>query len=187
MSIQDDTEYQDDDGQAEQDNLRELREAAKSGKAAKAEADSLKRELAFSKAGIDTESAKGKMFVRAYDGDLDTAQIKAQFEELFGGGDGAPQGEPGVSDEERAAEQEALRTQTQERRDITSAGSDHAPPPEPDLISAGYKAFEDAIEQGRPRETAFKEILSGHIAAANAGQKNAVWTGWSDEDMDGWR
>lgn len=166
----------------QQDNLRELREAAERGKQAKREADEAKRELAFAKAGIDTDSPKGRMFVKAYDGELDGAAIKAQFEELFG----TPQDPAAeVVDEVEEARQEALRQQTAERRDLTAAGHDEAPPPAPDMVHQAYQEFEAAMNSGQSRELAFRHVLGGHIAAANAGQPGAVWTGqWDDEQID---
>lgn len=181
----DDTTY--DDQEAEQDNLRDLREAAKGGKAAKAEAEALRRDLAFAKAGIDIDTPKGKMFAKSYEGELNAADIKAGYEDIFGASQAAPAADDGQEDEAaRAARDEALRQQTQERRDLTAAGSEQSPPPTADLVKEGYAKFEEALNSGKPRELAFKEILSGHIGAANAGQKNAVWTGWSDEELDGW-
>lgn len=181
MSTQDDIDYEDDQEQ-QQDNLRELRQAAKDGKSAKVEAEGLKRELAFARAGIDTESPKGKMFVKAYDGDLESGAIRASFEELFG----APQPEvPEVPVEDEAAT-EALRQQTADRRDFSAGTTEAAPPSDPDFIKQGYARMEAAIASGRTREVAFREALSGHIEAANAGQKGATFNGWTDEELDGW-
>jgi hypothetical protein len=185
MSIQDDQYTEDGTDADHEDNLRDLREAAKGGKAAKAEAESLRRDLAFAKAGIDIDTPKGKMFAKSYEGELNAADIKAGFEDIFGTSEAAP---PSEQEDEaaRAARAEELRQQTQERRDLTAAGSEQSPPPTTDFVKEGYAKFEQALSSGKPREMAFKEALSGHIAAANAGQPGAVWTGWSDEDLDGW-
>lgn len=178
MSSQD-QDYEDDD---QQDNLRDLREAAERGKASKAEAEAAKRELAFAKAGIDTDSKQGKMFVKAYDGDLDKTAIKTEFAEMFGIGD--------VNGTEQLVEQEAAeeqkRQQTQERRDLTSQAPEHAEPPPPDLIKDGYAKYEAAMASGVPQERAFRDILEGHIGAAAAGQAGATWNGWTPEEMDGY-
>lgn len=170
------------DEQDQQDNLRELREAAARGKEAKADADAARRELAFAKAGIDTDSPKGKMFVKAYDGELDGAAIKAQFEELFGTPQAASE-ETGDTPEEEAR-QEALRQQTAERRDLTAQGADHQPPPAPDMVEQAFKEFDTAVSNGQSRDIAFRHVMSGMIAAANAEQPGAVWTGWTDEQLD---
>lgn len=164
--------------QDQQESLRDLREAAARGKEAKADAEAARRELAFAKAGIDTDSPKGKMFVKAYDGELDSAAIKAQFDDLFG----VPAAESTEVEDE--AEQEALRQQTAERRDLIAAGADHQPPPAPDLVEQAFKEFDAAVTNGQSRDIAFRHVMSGMIAAANAGQPGAVWTGWTDEQLD---
>ena len=64
--------------------VRKLEQEAKEGKRAKKEADeakvdaqNAKRELALMKAGIDLESPTGKLFVKAYDGEITVEAIKA--------------------------------------------------------------------------------------------------------------
>ena len=64
--------------------VRKLEQDAKEGKRAKKEADeakleaqNAKRELALMKAGIDLESPTGKLFVKAYDGEITVEAIKA--------------------------------------------------------------------------------------------------------------
>ena len=64
--------------------VRDLEKQAKAGKIAKreadearAEADHAKRELALMKAGIDMNSPTGKLFVKAYDGEISVDAIKA--------------------------------------------------------------------------------------------------------------
>ena len=55
--------------------IKELRDAADRGKEAIAERDLLKREVAFMKAGVDTDSKAGQLLFKAYDGELDTESI----------------------------------------------------------------------------------------------------------------
>ena len=64
--------------------VRDLEKQAKAGKAAtreaneaKAEANAAKRELALMKAGINLDSPTGKLFVKAYDGEISVEAIKA--------------------------------------------------------------------------------------------------------------
>jgi len=64
--------------------VRKLEQDAKEGKRAKKEADeakleaqNAKRELALMKAGIDLDSPTGKLFVKAYDGEITVEAIKA--------------------------------------------------------------------------------------------------------------
>ena len=60
------------------EDIRALEESAARAK----EADSLKRELAFAKAGLDTESKLGKMFFNSYEGDLTKEALLAEAQEI---------------------------------------------------------------------------------------------------------
>jgi hypothetical protein len=66
-----------DDDEDERQTPAELREAAKRGAKAKAEADALKRENAFLRAGIDPDDTRLRYFVKGYEGDLDPTVIRA--------------------------------------------------------------------------------------------------------------
>jgi hypothetical protein len=182
MSVQDDQDFETDE-QEPVETPQELRAAAKAGKAAKVEAEAARRELAFTKAGIDTDSDRGQMFMDSYKGELDKDAIKTKFDSIFGTVE-APNDDQ--DEAERAAAEEELKRQTQDRRDLTSAGTEHTPPSEGSLIDAGYQRMQEALNDGRPMEIAFREALGGTLAAANQGDPRAVWTGWSDEELEGW-
>jgi len=62
--------------------IRNLRAAANSGKKAEAEAQEAKRELAFMKAGINTDDKVGRMLFSTYDGDLEPDAIKTAADGL---------------------------------------------------------------------------------------------------------
>ena len=62
--------------------IKELRDAADRGREAMQERDQLKREMAFMKAGVDTDSKAGQLLFKAYDGELDTEAIQAEWQEL---------------------------------------------------------------------------------------------------------
>jgi hypothetical protein len=63
--------------------LKLLRQQLKESRGAAKEAASSKRELAFLKAGVDTETKAGKLLLKAYDGDLsDVEALKAEAAEL---------------------------------------------------------------------------------------------------------
>lgn len=68
------------DDQQQQDgenpNLRQLRKKAKDHDTVAAERDQARRELAFFKAGIP-DSKVGELFMKAYDGEPDTAAIRS--------------------------------------------------------------------------------------------------------------
>ena len=62
--------------------IKDLREAAERGRKATQELDDIKREMAFIKAGVDTESKAGQLLYKAYDGELETELIQAEASEL---------------------------------------------------------------------------------------------------------
>lgn len=95
-----------DDPQPEQDNavIRNLRAQADEGKAARAEADAARRELAFVKAGIDPDDPQQGYFVRGYQGDITADAIKTAATDAGFLGQAITTSEPqGMSDAERAA------------------------------------------------------------------------------------
>jgi len=72
-----------DDSAGNDGNIKALREAAEAGKAATKELENAKRELAFAKAGIDTDTKLGSMLAKTYEGDLtDVEALKAEWNEL---------------------------------------------------------------------------------------------------------
>ena len=78
--------------QDQQDSPRALREAANRAGKFKAEAESLRRENAFLKAGINSDDPRLSYFVKGYDGDLDPQTIrKAAVEAGFIQPPGTPQ------------------------------------------------------------------------------------------------
>lgn len=61
--------------------LKESRSQLKAANDAKSEGEIAKRELAFIKAGIDTNNATAKLLLKTYDGELTMEAIKASGEE----------------------------------------------------------------------------------------------------------
>ena len=82
MPTDDNDDFQDDDNTGE--TPAQLREAANRAKQHKAEAEAAKRELAFVKAGIDTDSKLGKLLLASYDGELTVDAIKEYTSDLPG-------------------------------------------------------------------------------------------------------
>jgi len=71
--------YEDDDFDSnEEDNsIPNLRKAASRSKKLEAENQALKRQIAFSKAGISLDDPKMKYFIKGYEGDMESDNIKA--------------------------------------------------------------------------------------------------------------
>lgn len=170
-------QYQDDEDQ--QKDLRDLREAADRGNKATKEADALRKELAFTKAGIDTDTPLGKMFARSYDGDLDVAKVKESWAEIAP----APQGEVPV---QKAPEADRVQLEeTATRRNLTAGGAGDTPTeqPDPDPVERGYTEFHERMAKGERRETAAGAVIGSLIEAANRGDERALVTPWTDEQL----
>jgi len=80
MSInQYDDDYSDDDEASEnsgQGNIRDLRRAANKSKKLENELSSLKRELAFARAGLPLDDPKMNYFIKGYDGEMTAESIR---------------------------------------------------------------------------------------------------------------
>lgn len=147
------------------DNIANLRKAADEGKAARQEAEALKRELAFTRAGIDTSSKLGQMFSKSYDGELDIEAIKAEATEI-----GAIKAATPPEPEKPAVDE----NETKERQDLASNSGTPGSPPEVNPYQAGLKNFEEMIANGSSRENAAGSAYFEIIKAAQAGDKRVI-------------
>jgi len=138
-------------------SIKELRDAADRGKKATQELDAMKREMAFLKAGVDTDTKAGQLLYKAYDGDLETAAIQAEWSELVPAA-AAPPPEPETVD--------ATDTQvSQQRQDL--AGD--SVPPENQTESpydAGHREFRTMMDEGRPKEDSAARFVHTVLEAA---------------------
>lgn len=139
------------------DNLKDLRKAADEGRKARDEAERLKRELAFAKAGIDVDSAVGKMMFKAYDGELDKDTLTTAAREV-----GAIKDAPAAPDEPNETE----RAQTRERADLAHDSGTPSLANSGDPFRNAEEAFKEAVRNGDRRDLAFgaamTEILEAH-------------------------
>jgi thioredoxin-like negative regulator of GroEL len=115
------------------DSERELRKAAEAKAAAGEQAQ---RELAFVKAGIDTDKGGGKLLFKSYDGEMTADAIRKAAEEY----DIIP-----------TSQQESVKEELAGLQGIEQAGSNASAPTPPDLISQirGAKSPQEAIELAR--------------------------------------
>lgn len=139
------------EGQETHDEPSELRKAADRGRAATAENETLKRELAFAKAGIDTDSKAGKMLLKSYEGDLTAEAIKAEAEEI-----GLFQPKVPASTETATAEE---REQTEIRAGLSTGSTAVGSPPDEDPQTAGLRAGFEARKQGASHTESFIAAL----------------------------
>ena len=138
-------------------SIKELRDAADRGKKATQELDAMKREMAFLKAGVDTDTKAGQLLYKAYDGDLETAAIQAEWSELVPAA-AAPPPEPETVD--------ATDTQvSQQRQDL--AGDSIPPDNQTESpYDAGHRAFKEKVDAGRPTEDSAARFIHTVLEAA---------------------
>lgn len=96
---------------------KQLRDAAKRAAKNAERAEKAERELAFLKAGVDTESALGKLIVEGYKGELTTEAIKAFVGEL-------PQAKTDTNEEQQLDEGEDKSTEERQTLASGAAGDD---------------------------------------------------------------
>ena len=136
-------------------SIKELRDAADRGKKASQELDAMKREMAFLKAGVDTDTKAGQLLFKAYDGELDTESLQAEWSELAPTA-ATPPSEPDTTDDARVSQQ---------RQDL--AGD--SVPPENQTESpydAGHREFREMMDAGRPKEDSAARFINTVLEAA---------------------
>ena len=137
--------------------IKELRDAAERGKKATQELDAVKRERAFLKAGVDTDTKAGQLLYKAYDGELETGLIQAEWQELVPGA-AVPPPEPETVD--------ATDTRVAEQRQELAGDS---VPPENQTESpydAGHREFKEMMDAGRPKEDSAARFIHTVLEAA---------------------
>ena len=137
--------------------IKELRDAADRGKKATQELDAMKREMAFLKAGVDTDTKAGQLLYKAYDGELETEAIQAEWSELVPG-TAAPPPEPETVD--------ATDTQVAEQR--RELAGDSVPPgtQTESPYDAGHREFKAMMDAGRPKEDSAARFIHTVLEAA---------------------
>lgn len=131
-----DDDYSDDDVETTQDpgDIKSLRRAANSKKKLEQELMAAKRELAFTKAGIDPDDPKMRYFVKGYEGDLSAEAVRqAALEAGF------------LASQTQAPDPaQVAATQAQDRVMSAAAGA----VVEDSSEAAAYARMEQAMEEG---------------------------------------
>lgn len=154
-----------DQEQHEGENIANLRKAADDAKAARAELEAMKRQMAFVKAGVDVDTKLGQMLLKTYDGDLDIEAIKAEATEIGAIKSAvAPEPEGPVVDE----------NETRERQDLASNAGTPSSSEGADPHTTALKNFEEARVSGLTREDAAGSAYFEIIKAAQAGDKRVL-------------
>ena len=136
--------------------IKELRDAADRGRKATQELDTMKREMAFLKAGVDTDTKAGQLLFKAYDGELETELIQAEWVELV----------PGAAVPQAAEAVDATDTQVAgQRREL--AGDSVPPGTQTESpYDAGHREFREMMDAGRPKEDSAARFIHTVLEAA---------------------
>jgi hypothetical protein len=153
-----DTPDENETPEQEADNLRALREAAASGKSAQAEAAAARKELAFVKAGIDTDAGVGKLLLQQFDGEPTKEAVLAAAAEY-----GITVGTPEPAEVEIPADEQA---QTRERAALATGAEVPGGTPDPDPYAAGYAEYNQLRETGVPLADAADAVIGRVFEAA---------------------
>lgn len=177
---------------AEQANnpLREAREAARRQHARAKEleeaataAAALERELAFTKAGVDTDSLAGAIFARGYDGELTKEAIQAAAASFNLGAPAAtatPAPEPTVDTPLQEGEAALLGAPQQ-----LSGTPPTTEPPAEDPYLAAQKVHDGMIDDGLAADVAIGQAFNSLVNAANAGDRRVIIDSRSAQALGG--
>lgn len=135
--------------ESESEVIRTLREQAKEGKRSQAEAESLRRELAFTKAGIDPDDPRQSYFVKGYQGDLTSDAIKAEAEKA------------GFLTQIDTSEPQGM-TEAERTAFRATAEAAAAPPPQP-VVEDLYEGFRGLTHRGGESPEQFGIRLAQHL------------------------
>ena len=126
---------------------------------------SAQRELTFIKAGINSDSPLGRLFMKSYEGELNPEAIQAEWSALNGAVAPAPPAEE-------------IDTSAQERSSLASgaASDDHGGV---DPRHEGLNRAEEMMKTGASWEDAAGSFLRGLVSAANQGDERVIVRGKS--------
>lgn len=200
----------DDAGDIDSDDITKVRAALKreqkrrkDAEAAAQEGSTARRELTFLRAGVDLDSAVGKLFAKAYDGELDPEAIKTQWSEIAPSGATPPAsaettteppaatGEPpsGLSDAEAAelaARRAALTSNTSPPGEEPSSPLGQAMMDAAFHAQGGARARPGGGMSPKARDAAFDVLFERAAAGDPAAVFKKPTEHWADA-TDRWR
>lgn len=166
--------------------IQAAREAAERNAGAAARIPDLERENALLRAvpGELLDTPLGKMFAKSYDGPKDRDSILEAAVEVGLVAGERPVVPPNPDDPS------VLLQQT---RQAVNQGA--VPPMTPEQIAEqerlahspqerGLTDFQNALKEGRTRKQASAFFFDSMIGSAQKGDERAIWTGWSDQELE---
>jgi len=157
------------------DNLQDLRDAAERGRLATGENSDLKREMAFLKAGIDTDSKIGGMLLKTYEGELDVEAIRAEAGAI-----------PGFLTENQVVDVDETDTTSQENLDLQNLRDNMSTGDAPtgEQVNAqdlAMQEFSEAIKSGASRKDSAAAYFGTLLTEAANGNQSAIFdqAGWN--------
>lgn len=163
---------QTEENENEPEGIKQLREQARQASELQKQLDAQKRELAFAKAGVDTESKLGSMLFKTFDGDLSSDAIQAEAKEI------------GLLKTEQAStegQQPLASTETQQtdqRQQLASGSLDDGTAPgqttgeDPQL--AGIRETRERLKAGEAPDNAFQSYVQHVVQAAVDGDQRVL-------------
>lgn len=165
----------------DRDRFREMRKAARRSRAADREREQAQRELAMVKAGIDTDTRLGQMFLKTYEGPLDKEAVKAAALEVPGlllepaSPPPPTNADQGASPPPPTPEPQVDPNMTDER-DRLHSGGDAPGQINEDPILLGKKRAEEVLVRGGTEEDAMVANLRTLYEAAAEGDDRVIWS-----------
>ncbi len=153
---------------ADPNGIKELRDAADRGREAIQERDQLKREMAFMKAGVDTDSKAGQLLFKAYDGELDTEAIQVEWQEL------APSSVPVEEPEPAQDTVNETDTQVSQQRQALAEDSVSVEASTQSPYDQGFTEFQKAYDSGRPKDESAARFVHTVLEAAGQGHERLI-------------
>ena len=145
--------------------IKELRDAADRGREAIQERDLLKREMAFMKAGVDTDSKAGQLLFKAYDGELETESIQAEWQELVPTPVPVEEPEPAQEIVDETDTQVSQQRQALAEDSVSVEASTQSP------YEQGFQEFKKAYDEGTPKEDSAARFVHTVLEAASQGDE----------------
>lgn len=166
---------------SESENIKNLREAAARGTQAQ-------RELAWVKAGFDTDDPLIATVMGTYNGDLTKDAVVEYAKSLNLEPVGAAHADPPADPEPNQSESEQRRQsliESHHNREMlknTSNPNDGTDLTPENPHTRGLKGYREALAEGFSREEAAGEYIGSVIQAAKEGDERATFKGWQGDD-----